>query len=85
MRNGTQAELDAAREDATKLPFDAKFILKICETRDKGFASVLGFKDGDEVWRLDKIMSDAESISIQNSSKEGVYYVSTYELEVIHD
>ena len=25
MRNGTQEELDAARKDATKLPFDAVF------------------------------------------------------------
>lgn len=78
MRNGTQEELDAAREDATLLPMDAKFKTK----KAKGNPS--DFKYGKEVWRQNENNQFLDTPSyVKVVSETDFWFVDANDLEVI--
>ena len=83
MRNGTQEELDAAKKDATLLPFGAKFKLNQNRKRDKFIAELCQVRRGDEVWRVKDEMDAPDSVRFDNAIGDNGYFVAAYELEVI--
>lgn len=88
MRNGTQEELDAAREDAEKLPFDAVFITK---RKEKG--SLSGEADpsmpiGEKVVRgaakgMDDFCGSYTRVAFKLLDNTDYWYVEALDLEPI--
>ena len=77
MRNGTQEELDAAREDMRTLPFGAKFKIVTDETP---------FHEGCIVMRHAKYdMDDADEVGVHYEDLHDYWYVEWQHLEVIND
>lgn len=83
MRNGTQEELDAAKDDATLLPFDAKYILNQDKRRSKDIARLCNVERGDIVWRVADDLDRSDSVRVDNSIGGNGYFVAAYELKVI--
>lgn len=82
MRNGTQEELDAAREDATKLPFDAVFRSKFV-----GNVSHPDLPDGVLVTRgnINAGYCDENEVAFSLLDYSDYWYMSAVELEPIND
>ena len=80
MRHGTQEELDAAKDDATRLPFGALFKTKYEELFGSG-----KFPSGEIVKRGHEDADYDEDFSVAFSLKDGsdYCYVSASDLEVI--
>lgn len=80
MRHGTQEELDAAKDDATKLPFGALFKSKKLEhISDHTLTDGVILKRGNEVAKWD----DEDSVGFSLEDESDYWYVSAEELEVI--
>lgn len=84
MRNGTQEELDAAREDATLLPYHVSF-------KTVGHPQ---FPDGEIVTRgcrvengieIEDAMGDENEVAFKYMDGSDYWYVRADHLEVIHD
>lgn len=84
MRNGTQEELDAAKEDARLSPRDALFrVNNTGEYKDYKFA---GVTVGAVVHRRDGLDGpDSVGFSVVDSIHDGVAHCSSGDLEVIND
>lgn len=79
MRNGTQEELDAAREDARLLPYDANF--KLVDNDDLWKEE--GYFHGDVVFRFDSFGADNDSVSFVKDGNDYAIYLGVDMLEAI--
>lgn len=82
MRNGTQEELDAAKDDATLLPMDARFVTNTtCQMINAGVIVFRGaWVDGKEVGDLS---GNSDAVAFSLDDKSDYEYVDASELEVI--
>lgn len=76
MRNGTQEELDAAREDATLLPFDALFLTK------EVASSATQLIPGKIVFRGGGLWNNSHSVAFYQDGD--LVYMDSRDLEVIN-
>ena len=84
MRNGTQEELDAAREDARLIPENALFnISKEGTAWDVVSLKACGYSIGDTVVRVDGIRCDEGSVSFKKNDSEMIMYFTPTCLEPI--
>lgn len=83
MRNGTQEELDAARDDARLLPFNTVFKAKGHHKFPDGTLVVRGECEG--IFNEDGFGDDDSSVAMQYVDNTDYWFISAGYLEPVND